>query len=339
MPLISDNFHEKKLKEFGINIKTKYFVGNKVYERNTDNSINNDITSGIRCEKDYYIDKKLVHKETIFDSRIEYTFISKEIENKEYTCSNCGMHSKLKDFVNGCPYCRTYYNIDYVDKDLGSKYHYDRVLKNNSYRIITAVFDLIISIILCFLFIKTTSRTFNSIDIFKIFIYGLILSLILYYFFYILDAYIILGPIRRYKDKQNQKQIDFWNRTKIDKKSFFNNLNYEVRKYYYSKKNIIDFDVLDYIEFNDFIIDGIKHIKVLAEIRIVYYDMGKIKSKITKEEYVFKKNLNEKLELKDGANMIKCHNCGSSVDVTEGICSYCHTKIRYLQEWILEKKD
>lgn len=339
MPLISDNFHEKKLKEFGINIKTKYFVGNKVYERNTDNSINDDITSGIRCEKDYYIDKKLVHKETIFDSRIEYTFISKEIENKEYTCSNCGMHSKLKDFVNGCPYCRTYYNIDYVDKDLGSKYHYDRVLKNNSYRIITAVFDLIISIILCFLFIKTTSRTFNSIDIFKIFIYGLILSLILYYFFYILDAYIILGPIRRYKDKQNQKQIDFWNRTKIDKKSFFNNLNYEVRKYYYSKKNIIDFDVLDYIEFNDFIIDGIKHIKVLAEIRIVYYDMGKIKSKITKEEYVFKKNLNEKLELKDGANMIKCHNCGSSVDVTEGICSYCHTKIRYLQEWILEKKD
>ncbi len=323
MPLISDNFHEKKLKEFGINIKTKYFVGNKVYERNTDNSINDDITSGIRCEKDYYIDKKLVHKETIFDSRIEYTFISKEIENKEYTCSNCGMHSKLKDFVNGCPYCRTYYNIDYVDKDLGSKYHYDRVLKNNSYRIITAVFDLIISIILCFLFIKTTSRTFNSIDIFKIF----------------LDAYIILGPIRRYKDKQNQKQIDFWNRTKIDKKSFFNNLNYEVRKYYYSKKNIIDFDVLDYIEFNDFIIDGIKHIKVLAEIRIVYYDMGKIKSKITKEEYVFKKNLNEKLELKDGANMIKCHNCGSSVDVTEGICSYCHTKIRYLQEWILEKKD
>ena len=339
MPLISDNFHEKKLKEFGINIKTKYFVGNKVYERNTDNSINDDITSGIRCEKDYYFDKKLVHKETIFDSRIEYTFISKEIENKEYTCSNCGMHSKLKDFVNGCPYCRTYYNIDYVDKDLGSKYHYDRVLKNNSYRIITAVFDLIISIILCFLFIKTTSRTFNSIDIFKIFIYGLILSLILYYFFYILDAYIILGPIRRYKDKQNQKQIDFWNRTKIDKKSFFNNLNYEVRKYYYSKKNIIDFDVLDYIEFNDFIIDGIKHIKVLAEIRIVYYDMGKIKSKITKEEYVFKKNLNEKLELKDGANMIKCHNCGSSVDVTEGICSYCHTKIRYLQEWILEKKD
>lgn len=335
MPLISDNFHEKKLKEFGINIKTKYFVGNKVYERNTDNSINDDITSGIRCEKDYYIDKKLVHKETIFDSRIEYTFISKEIENKEYTCSNCGMHSKLKDFVNGCPYCRTYYNIDYVDKDLGSKYHYDRVLKNNSYRIITAVFDLIISIILCFLFIKTTSRTFNSIDIFKIFIYGLILSLILYYFFYILDAYIILGPIRRYKDKQNQKQIDFWKSTKINKKNFFNNYNYEVRNKYYSKSNIIDYDVIDFDDFKSYKKNNDLYIDIDAYVRIVYFDNGKITSKYLEEKYTFKKISNDVLDLKDGANMIKCHNCGASIDAKKGECEFCHTKIKYLQEWII----
>ncbi len=336
MPLISDNFQKKKLKEFGINIKTKYIVGNKIYERNSNDSHNDNITSGIRCEKDYYIDNKLVHKETEFDSRIEYTFISK-IENKKYKCPNCGMQSKLTDFVDGCPYCNTYYNIDYTDKDLGSKYHYDQVLRNNSYRIITGIIDLIISIILSFIFIHATSRTFNSIDILKVFIYGLILSMILYYFFYILDAYIILGPIKRYKDKQNQKQIDFWENTKIDKKSFFNNFNYEVRKYYYFQKNIIDFDVLDYIEFNNFTKKNNQYIKVLAEIRLVYYEMGKIKSKFIKEEFIFKKNPNEKLELKDGVNIIKCHNCGASVDATMVHCSYCHTKIKYLQEWILEK--
>lgn len=336
MPLISDNFQKKKLKEFKINIKTKYIVGNKIYECNSDDSHNDKITSGIRCEKDYYIDNKLVHKETEFDSRIEYTFISK-IENKKYKCPNCGMQSKLKDFVDGCPYCKTYYNIDYTNKDLGSKYHYDQVLRNNSYRIITGIIDLIISIILSFIFIQATSRTFNSIDILKVFIYGLILSMILYYFFYILDAYIILGPIKRYKDKQNQKQIDFWENTKIDKKSFFNNFNYEVRKYYYSQKNIIDFDVLDYIEFNDFKKNNNQYIKVLAEIRLVYYEMGKIKSKFIKEEFIFKKNSNEKLELKDGVNIIKCHNCGASVDAIMGHCSYCHTEIKYLQEWILEK--
>ncbi len=336
MPLISDNFQKKKLKEFGINIKTKYIVGNKIYERNSNDSHNDNITSGIRCEKDYYIDNKLVHKETEFDSRIEYTFIS-NIENKKYKCPNCGMQSKLTDFVDGCPYCNTYYNIDYTDKDLGSKYHYDQVLRNNSYRIITGIIDLIISIILSFIFIHATSRTFNSIDILKVFIYGLILSMILYYFFYILDAYIILGPIKRYKDKQNQKQIDFWENTKIDKKSFFNNFNYEVRKYYYSQKNIIDFDVLDYIEFNNFTKKNNQYIKVLAEIRLVYYEMGKIKSKFIKEEFIFKKNPNEKLELKDGVNIIKCHNCGASVDATMVHCSYCHIKIKYLQEWILEK--
>lgn len=338
MALISENFHKKKLKDFGINIKTKYFVENKVYERNTNEEENDDIISGIRFEKDYYVGKTLVHKETEFDSRIEYTFISKEMENKDYRCPNCGMQSKLKNFIDGCPYCRTYYNIDYTDKDLGSKYHYDRVLRNKTYRIITAIFDLIISIILCFFFIKTTSRTFNNIDIIKVFIYGLILSLVLYYFFYILDAYIILKPIKIYKDRQNQKQIEFWNRTKIDKKSFFNNLNYEVRKYYYSKDNIVDFDVLDYIKFNDFKKNNIDYVKVLAEVRIVYYVMGKIKSKITKEEYLFRKNSNEKLELKDGVNIIKCHNCWASIDATKGFCSYCHTEIKYLQEWILENK-
>lgn len=339
MPLISDGFHKKKLKEFGINIKTKYFVGNKIYERNTDDSINDDIISGIRLEKNYYIDKKLVHKETEFDSRIEYTFVSKELENKDYGCPNCGMQAKLKDFADGCPYCKTYYNIDYTDKDLGSKYYYDRVLRNTSYRILVGVVDLIISIILCFFFIKSTSRTFNTFDISKVFIYGLILSMILYYLFYILDAYVILGVIKRYKDKQNQKQIDFWNKTNLDKKIFFNNLNYEVRKYYYFKENIIDFDILDYLEFNHFVKKNTQYIKVLAEVRIVYYNVGKIKSKFIKEEYLLKKNPSEKLEVKDGVNMIKCHNCGASIDVTKGVCSYCQTETKYLQEWILEEKN
>lgn len=335
MSLVSDSFHKKKLKEYRINIKTKYFVGNKIFERNTDNSINDDIISGIRCEKDYYIGTNLVHKEKEFDSRIEYTFISKEMENQEYTCPNCGMHSRLKDFIDGCPYCRTYYNIDYTDKDLGSKYHYDRILRNNSYRIITAIVDLIISLIISYLFIINTSRTFNNIDVIKIFIYGIILCMILYYFFYMLDVYIVLEPIKRYKDRQNKKQIEFWNKTKIDKKSFFNNFNYEVRKYYYSKEDIIDFDVLDYIEFNELIKENIQYIKVCAEVRLVYYNNGKIKSKYTKEEFLFMKNYSGKLELNNGVNMIKCHNCGSNIDATKGYCSYCHAEIKYLQDWIL----
>lgn len=51
--------------------------------------------------------------------------------------------------------------------------------------------------------------------------------MILYYFFYLCDAYAVLGPVRRYKEKQNRRQQEFWTGTGIDKKRFYNNLNYE----------------------------------------------------------------------------------------------------------------
>lgn len=338
MSLISDKFHHNILKKYNINIKTKYIVDNKILERNTNNSVNDDIINGIRCKKEYYLNNELVHTEKEFDSRIEYTFVSKKIENQEYTCPNCGMKSLVKDIMDGCPYCRTRYNIDYKDKQLGSKHYYDRVLRSNTYRIITGMIDLIISIILSYIFIKTTSRTFNNIDIMKVFIYGFILSIILYYFFYLLDAYVILIPIKKFKDRQNKKQIEFWNRTKIDKKTFFNNLNYEVRKNYYMNENIIDYDVLDYIKFKEYIRKNKLHVEVIAEVRIVSIIDNKIKSKIAKDTYLLKRHDNGVLELQDGINIIKCHNCGASLDATKDRCDYCKTGINYLQEWILVKK-
>lgn len=338
MSLVSEHYHKNKLKKYNINIKTKYIVDNKILERNTDDSINDDIVNGIRCKKEYYLYNKLIHQENEFDSRIEYTFVSNSLENEKYTCPNCGMSSLTKDFIDGCPYCRTHYNIDYTNKDLGSKYHYDRVLKSNIYRVVTAIIDLILSILLSYVFIKYTSRTFNSYDIAKIFIYGFILSVILYYFFYLLDAYIVLSPIKKYKDKQNKKQIEFWNRTKIDKKTFFNNLNYEVRKHYYMNENIIDYDVIDYIKFNDYKKDNKLFVEVEAEVRIVSIINNKIKSKKIKDIYILKRHENGVLELKNGVNIIKCHNCGASIDATMGKCEYCNTEVNYLQEWVLVNK-
>lgn len=335
MALLSDVFHKEKLNKKGINIKTKYIVGNKILERNSDNSINDDVVKGIRCEKNYYLNNQLVHTEKLFDSRMEYSFIVKDELEKDYTCANCGISAKVKDFTSGCPYCKTYYNIDYTDKELGSKHHYDLVLKSNTYRIVTAIVDLVISTILSFFFITITSRTFNEFDIIKIFIYGLILSMILYYAFYLLDAYIVLGPIKRYKEKQNQRQKEFWDRTKFDKKHFFNNLNYEVRKYYYSQENIIDYDVLDYLEFKDYTEKDNLYVEVTAQVRIVTYENGKIKSKIKEDKYIVMKNKEGSLELNKGTNMIKCPSCGASISAIEGSCSYCNYEIKYLQDWIL----
>lgn len=338
MALISETYQKEKLKRYGINIRTKYIVGNKILERNTNDSVNDNIERGIRCQKEYYIDNKLAHKEKLFDSRIEYTYIMDNNINEEYECPNCGMKSPLKDFIDGCPYCKTYYNMDYSEKDLGSKYHYDRVLKSNIYRVITLIVDIIISIIISFIFIKLTSRTFNNYDIIKIFIYGIILSLILYYFFYIADAYIILSPIKKFKDKENKKQIEFWKRTKINKKTFFNNLNYEIRKKYYSKENIIDYDILDYTNFKDYEVNRVLYVDVTADLRIVTYENKKLKSKIITQTYTMKQNKNTLLNLGTKENIIRCANCGASIDVTKGKCEYCHSEIKYLQEWILEEK-
>lgn len=337
MSFIVDEAHKKQLNKYKINIETTYISENKLLVRNTNNSKNDDIINGIRIKKDYYLKDKLVHTETKFDSRINYTFISKDLLEKNFKCVNCGMSSDLNTFIDGCPYCGTNYNLEYNQKDLGSKYHYDLVLKSNLYRIITGIVDLVISILLAFLYIKNTSRTFNSYDISKVFIYGLILSLILYYVFYLLDAYIVLGPIRRYKEIGNKKQEEFWNSTKIDKTVFFNNLNYEIKKKYYNTENIIDYDILDYDKFTNYEKDSKLHVKVKVYLRVVYYINGKIKSKYIQDEFTLVRHSEELENINPGTNMIRCTHCGSTLNVNDDVCAYCGNKIKYYQEWILEK--
>lgn len=335
MTLISDINHKDKLDKNNINIKTKYIVNNTILERNTDDSRNDNIENGIRCEKQYFVFDKLLHREKIFDSRIEYTFIFDKKRIKDYKCPNCGMKIELNNMINCCPYCKTYYNIDYVDKSLGGKYHYDLVLINTTYRLITAIIDLIISIILSYFFIKLTSRTFNFVDVSKIFIYGFILALILYYFFYVIDAYIVLLPIKKYKENQNKKQINFWNRTNINKKTFFNNFNFELEKNIYKDDNIVDYDILDFISFNEFKKNNTMFVKVKVILRFVYYKNNKFTSKIVKKEYLMEKIESKTLPLLKGVNVIMCSFCGASVDATKGYCEYCGSKIKYFQEWIM----
>ena len=80
------------------------------------------------------------------------------------------------------------------------------------------------------------------------------------------------------------------------KKDFFNNLNYEVRKYYYTKDNIIDYDILDYINFKSYTKNNTLYVEVIIELRLITLKNNKIKSKIIKENFIMKKNTNETLE-------------------------------------------
>lgn len=335
MVYVSDVFHKRKLDSKKINIKTIYLVDGIKYERNTDGSVDDNIVNGVRVKKEYYLDGELKHKEHEFDTRIEYTFIEDEFSNKDYTCPNCGMTAKLKEFNEGCPYCGTYYNLDYKEKDLGSKKYYDRVLRNKSYRFITSLIDMLICFGISFLIIKNTSRTFNIMDVYKIFMFGLLGSLIFYYVFYVLDAYVILKPIINYKEKLNKKQREFWKKSGLDKVSFFNNFNYEIRKYYYNKTDVVDYDVIDFDSFKDYTIKDDRYIEVEAYIRVVTFD-GDFHSEFKKKIFRFKQNKNGTTKLKKGTNVMMCHNCGASIDVNKSKCDYCDSEIKYLQEWILQ---
>lgn len=193
MAFISETLQMRRLTESGVNIKTTYIVDGTLRYRSTDGTCQDDVHSGIRCRKGYFRQGKLLHTEKIFDSRMEYTYVSGMDEEAQHTCENCGFTGKVKEFVNGCPCCDAASNIDYADKELGSKHHYDLVLQSPVYRIVTGVVDYIISFLLCSLWIINTSRTFNGYDVGKIFIYSTILAMILYYFFYLCDAYAVLG--------------------------------------------------------------------------------------------------------------------------------------------------
>lgn len=258
--------------------------------------------------------------------------------------SNCGNTSKENEIEDGCPYCGTNYNIEYSDKSLGTKYHYDRVLQGSNYKTITLVIDIIISAILVITYILKTCRTFNIYDISKIIIGTIIVSLILYYLFYIIDAVAVTLPIKIYKDAQNKKQMKFWKRMEsigIDKKTFYNNVNYELQNYYYGEnsenKNIIDYDIIDYISLDEQIVKNKKIlVTIKAQIREIVLNQGTISEKIQKRTFTFEKSNEQILDLKAGSNIISCHNCGASIDVTKSKCDYCGTKINGYQQWYLK---
>lgn len=335
--MITEISKEKRLNKYGINIKTKYKQEDKILQRNTDNSLNENVKDAIILEKEYYYKGNLLKKENIFDSRITYSYVFDS--DKKIECSNCGMTGNIKEFENGCPYCGTCYNIDYEDKELGSKYYYDLVLKEKNYMLKTYIIDLIISFIISFFYVTSTGRTFYFFDVLKMIVIALLISFLLFYLFYYLDAFILLPSVKAKKEKINNKQIEFWKKMetrKIDKIKFYNNLNYDIRNIYFSDsyEDIIDFDIIDYTNFEEQQIDDELYVTVWVDIRIVKFVNGKIISKTENKKYKLK-HISKQIEIESDINLIKCGNCGASIDVTQNECGYCGGKNNYLKEWYI----
>lgn len=344
MGIITMHFHSKRLKHFNINIKTKFQDENRVSERNTDNSYNDDIKSGIILNKTYFKDDKPIHMEKIFNPSLLYTFmINSELE-EERTCLNCGMNGKGKEFINGCPYCHSIYTIDFVDKNVAGKANYNYVMKDNKYKIKTFIIDFIFCLIIFSIYFIYTKSIFSIFDTLELLGLSLIGSLVLFYAFYADDSYLITKRVIKVKEKQNQKQKIFWNNIEkynISKKKFFNNLNSELNEYFYNdlipkNKNVIDFDIIDYEDYDYFIDKNNKiNIKVKLELRVVEVKNDSIKSSTKEMSFVLVQN--EIVEKEKGIYLVKCYGCGASIDIMKNECEYCGSKINYLQSWYIKR--
>ena len=346
MGIITEHFHSKRLKAFNINIKTKYQDGANVKERNTNNSYNDDIKGGIVLNKTYFKDDKQIHIEKEFNPSLLYTFMINSKLEDEITCSNCGMTGKGKDFINGCPYCRTIYTVDYSEKNVAGKENYNYVMKDNKYKKRAFKKGFIICLILSSLYCISTGRTFTIFDILKILIFTSISSLILFYAFYMVDLHQITQRVKEEKELQNQKQKKFWSeieKLNIKKEKFFNNLNSELNEYFYDglideNKNVIDYDVIDYEDYEYFFDENNKiNIKVKLAIRVIELKNDLIES--SKKEMSFVLVQNEIIQQENGIYLAKCHKCGASIDIMKEECEYCRSKIHYLQSWYISKSE
>lgn len=68
-----------------------------------------------RFEQKIYKDKKIIdssENNMIFYQMITDTKNNQLVEEEDYVCPNCGAISKVKDLINGCAYCGTYFKMD-----------------------------------------------------------------------------------------------------------------------------------------------------------------------------------------------------------------------------------
>ncbi|MCR4653409.1 MAG: zinc-ribbon domain-containing protein [Eubacterium sp.] len=376
--MIVERSQEKRLGQYKAAITSCYMSDGKKYLRSTDHSRNDNVSSAVLVEKIYYVNGRPVKKITGFDPRMQYTYLAASPEQKEVHCPNCGYVGNGKEMAEGCPACGATFNVEYSDKELGAKYHFDQIVNGKGYKVKTLLVDMLVSFFLSFFVLRFTGRTFNIYDIGKVIIGTAVLTLILYFFFYQVDAYIVSGAARREAEKKNREQKRFWEAAAgqgIEKKVFFNNLMYELRNHYYggepSLTDVIDFDVVDFLDFDmlqspaaggehrvlsrsqssggKFPVQpggadsrglsasqtaaGGLRVRVQMLLREIRLRDGQITEKTGLRTVVLERKPGPVRILLPGMNLIKCRNCGASVDATAPFCSYCGTPMLRYQEW------
>ena len=308
----------KRLQEKNIVIETIYYNPNNnkgdIFVRATDGKMNDVIKNKAIKEKKYFLNDVCLLVLKDFDSNFLYNIENYTDANELVTCPNCGHKEKIAELIDGCPYCRTIFNFGINDVNNSKKtLLYNFHFKYN-FKIFLTV--LIINTFLTFLFIKDLIFTFLFA-----FNFSFILSLII----------ICIMAIKKQKKNSNYGYEQYENiRWKIsrDEKKFYNNFKAELMIKLYEQKDLIDFEIIDYLDV-EFLSED--EIVIKCKVREVYYN-----NKINTSENIYKIKVNYNDIKKKDDKVINCLGCGAPIYITQKKCDYCKRINDSNNEWIIE---
>ncbi len=344
--MISENKFNKRLDDKNVIIKEYYEKRikdfKKVYIKQSNGKNEHNIINCSLLKKEYYLENKKIGEVSGYNQNIKYLYAFLD-QDDVMKCPSCGNTGNPNEFINGCPYCRTNFNIDYKERKTYHNVKLKEVLDKNT-QVFIKTFILLFALCTSIIVFLQNGIIQDSIFI-TIFSYTFMFFLLIL-FGYILSSLILLLllPILLYNDQRRLNLYIIWDRLKrkgyeINIPKFYNDLNYHMKNYYFDSSNtvysdLIDFDILEYRNAKFKVINGKLNIKIKLKVREIYLKNNKIVKKIVNRYVLMEKNKNY-IGHDVFNKLIKCKNCGNSISVIKDECEYCHTKINYINEWIL----
>ena len=314
----------KRLEENNLVIEEIYLYKDKIFVRSTDGVENDSVYKAIKIEKNFLKDKKQLYRETEFDKKTTYT-ISAIKGEKTVKCSECGYEGPIKDFFDGCPYCKANFNMDYSARSKSYGKELKELFSTKWINVLTTLLTLL-------MYAYNVYQDPNIVNI----IFGLVLLLPYYIMFTILISILafpfLINKLINFKDIANDR-INIRGE-QISNIILIKNINSELFNYIYDNENtnnkdVIDYDILDYVTYKAINTS----IFVELKLRKYIYKNNKIKRVISNEKFEFIKNENY---TEEKSIVKKCPNCGANVANSKKKCEYCNTIVPSNNVWIMK---
>ena len=335
MKNVIEKLHLKRLEDKGIVIEEifKNVKENTIYIRTSDGKECDAFTKCPKIERNYYLNGKLLHRETDFDQHVLYSYNT--TKNSVEKCTECGYESSSKDFFEGCPYCGSQFNVEYIStrRNTSGKAKPIPLIFDKKIALIVGIISLIISV-----YFNLTGAEVSNLEM----VLNTILATIMFYVafnLFLMPVYIIWFLIKGFNFKDFPNSIIKVNGYEISSMQLLKDLQSELKKYYYYKnpkyKNLIDYEIIDY---KDYQVDcsnyNLPRIHFIITIRKYYLQDNKIITEEVDRKLTMMKNNNFK---EKEYKMRKCLECGAPIEGMSDTCIYCHKKNTPNKQWILEK--